>query len=1513
MPPATLAAPSVPSAPSAFSVTEQAVAGHPGVARAVALRRDDDYLVVYAVPAPGTMAPTAAQLRADAAAELPEHAVPDAVLLLEELPLTDCGEVDHAALPEPLLSDGAGAPPRSLHSELLCQLFAGVLDVPAVGPDDNFFALGGHSLKATRLVSRIRAAMHVELNVRDLFETQTVRRLVERLDGRDELRPPLVRAERPERIPVSFAQQRLWFIEQLEHTGSLYNMPVALRLTGPLDKAALRAALTDVVGRHEALRTVYRQEGDVLHQVVLHQVDAQPRLTVTAVTEEELPAALEEAGAEGFELGTELPVRAALFELGAEAHVLLLVVHHIAGDGWSMGVLSGDLTRAYAARHAGRPPVWPLLPVQCADHTLWQRKLLGDEDDPASLSARQLDYWRKALSGLPDELTLPTDRPRPETPSHRGGTVPLVIPAELHDRLQQVARQSRATMFIVLQAGLGALLTRLGAGRDIPVGIPVAGRTDEALDDVIGLFLNTLVLRIDTSGDPTFRDLVARVRETALEAYAHQDVPFDRLVEVLNPPRSLSRHPLFQVSMVLQNAPEGELRLPGLSVDEVSVGTDIAKFDLLAACRESFDGRGLPAGIRGELEYSRDLFDHGTAERIAAFLVRLLEAAAADPELPLGELEIMDEAETELVLERWNDTAASIDSDTTLPALFERQAAATPGAVALTDGECILTYAELNEWSNRFAHELIAGGAGPERFVALALPRGAQIVAAVLGVLKTGAAYVPVDPAYPADRISYMLADARPVLGLAVTGTVPESDGGTRWVLLDTPEADTSIAGRSSANPVDPDRVCPMHPLNPAYVIYTSGSTGRPKGVVVSHANAANLMAWAAEQFGPRKLARVLFSSSLSFDASVFELFAPLLCGGSVEVLPDLLALADRPAGAPAPTWVSGVPSALAQVVLQGSVGFGSETLVLAGEEVSEATASDVRAALAASTVHNIYGPTETTVYATSWSAQGAIKGAPPIGRPLRNVRCYVLDEGMRPAPLGVPGELYVAGAGVTRGYFDRPALTAERFVPDPFGPHGSRMYRTGDLVRLLPNGDIAYLGRGDQQVKVRGFRIELGEVATSVAGHPGVARAAVLARPDLTGTRQLVAYAVLAAGTSAPTAAGIRAHVGAELPAYMVPAAVMFLDELPLSPNGKLDSAALPAPHFGGGAGQAPRTPREEALCELFAAVLEVPGVGIDDNFFDLGGHSLLTFRLIQRIEAVLGTRVPVQSIFQAPTVRELSRRLTDGPDTGRLLDPVVCISSGGHAGPLFCVHPITGLSWSYATLLPYLGPDQPVYGLQASGITTPAQLPGGLEELAEEYVSRIREIQPHGPYRLAGWSLGGNIAHAVAVVLQEQGAAVTLLALIDAYPFSEQNRLLDRRGGAEDCEQGALAALLPSIDRFADLDPEVRHERPEVAARLQDMLKLAPDEATALVDAAVHHFRLADAHMPGKFAGALMFFRAEAGTPDGLSAASWGGHVGGTITEHTVPGDHYSMLRAPAVAEIGRLLAAELAAGQS
>ncbi|HET9380490.1 MAG TPA: amino acid adenylation domain-containing protein, partial [Streptomyces sp.] len=1222
---------------------EAVVEGLAGVAQAAVVVREDQpgdkRLVAYVTPAGDGADPAA--LRETAAAALPEHMVPSAFVVLPALPITANGKLDRKALPEPeFVAGSAGRAPRTPAEEVLCGLFAEVLGVPGVTIDDNFFDVGGHSLLATRLVSRIRSVFGVELQIRTLFEAPTVAAVAEHVTCAENARSGISPMTRPAEIPLSFAQNRLWFVDRLEGPSSAYNIPLVMRLSGPLDHDALLAAFADLLTRHESLRTVFPDVKGIPSQVVLDPETRPVELPVATISDEDLPAALASCAGGAFDLATELPLHVDLFRLRDDEHVLSVVVHHIAADGWSLGVLAQDLSTAYTARSQGLAPDWQPLGVQYPDYTLWQRDVLGDDRDPYSTMARQLAFWRSELAGLPEETALPTDRPRPAEPDYQSDVVELHLPAGLHRDLAALARESGSTLFMVLQAGLTSLLSALGAGTDVVLGSPIAGRTDEALDRMIGFFVNTLVLRTDVSGDPSFRELLGRVRESDLAAYANQDVPFERLVEVLNPERSLARHPLCQVLFSLQKKLDPTLDFPGLTaVAEPGVRT-MAKFDLSFEFSESADDTGGPSGIDAVVEYRMDLFDRPTVEALSDRLVRLLQAVVADPDLPVRAVDVLSAAERRRLLQTWNDTALDLPRGT-LVDLLERTAAHSPDAVAVCDGPRTLTYRELHESADRLAHELIARGAGPERVVALGMQRSADLIVALLAVLKSGAAYLPVDPAYPTERVTLLLSDARPVLLVSTSGVLAgwpaEAVAGVPAFVLDDAGTAESVAARPATAPTDADRTVPLHPDNAAYVIYTSGSTGTPKGVVVAHRNAANLVGWAGAELGDGVLTHTLASTSLNFDVSVFEIFGPLTVGGRIDVVRDLLALTEQSEGW-AGTLISAVPSLLAQLIGQDTVPATADLVVLAGEALTGRAVADLRTAMPGARIANFYGPTEATVYATAWWA-GDGAAEPLIGRPVANTQVYVLDAWLRPVPAGVAGELYLAGAGLARGYLDRPELTAQRFVASPFGAPGSRLYRTGDVVRWTADGQLAYVGRADEQVKVRGFRIETGEIESVLADDDAVAQAVVIAREDRHHHKQLVAYVVPANGAEIDTER-LREQVATTLPSYMMPAAFVVLRKLPLNPNGKLDRAALPSPQFAADrAGRLPRTPQEQVLCGLYAEILELSSVGIDDSFFDLGGHSLIANRLIIRIQSVLGVDLTVRDLFEAPTVAQLAQ----------------------------------------------------------------------------------------------------------------------------------------------------------------------------------------------------------------------------------------------------------------------------------
>ena len=1099
---------------------EAVLAAYPGVGQAaVTVREDvpgDRRLVAYVVPdsAGGGLA---AGVREHAASRLPEYMVPAAVVILGALPLTVNGKLDRTALPVPdyAAADGGGRGPATVMEELLCGIFADILGVEAAGPEDDFFALGGHSLLVVRLVSRVRAVLGAELTVRVLFDAPTPAALAVRLGQAGLARLPLAARERPEQVPLSFAQQRLWFIAQLEGPSPVYNNVVAVRLTGELDAGALGAALADVIGRHEVLRTVFPAVDGQPFQQVLDVSELGWELEVTGAGEQELAGLVAGIAAEPFDLAAQIPLRARLLRLGPGAHVLVIAAHHIATDGWSIGVLGRDISSAYGARQAGGVPGWGPLPVQYADYASWQRELLGAEDDPGSVLAQQVAWWREALAGAPQELALPADRPRPPVPSYRGHTAQLEVPAGVHAGLAALARAGGVTMFMVVQAALAVLLSKLGAGDDIVVGTPVAGRTDEALNDLAGFFVNTLVLRTGLAGDPPFTDLLDRVRGYWLGALDHQDVPFERLVEVLAPERSPARHPLFQIMLAVQNTTRAVLELPGLQIAALPAGIGAARFDVQVALAETHGDGGEPAGLRGVVTVAADLFDPPAARALGERFARVLAAVAADPGIRLYQAQVLDQAEREQLVTGWNDTAAAVP-DGTLPQLLEAQAARTPDAVAVVADGAALSYAELDARANRLAHYLAGLGTGPEQVVAVVMDRSAELVTALLAVLKAGAAYLPVDPGYPADRIGFMLADSRAVCVLASAGAAAGLPGagagagaGVPVLVPGGPALAAELAARPGTGLDDAGRVAPLRPGHPVYVMYTSGSTGTPKGVVITHRGLVNYLARCRAAY-PELAGSSLLHAPASFDGGVTVLYGALTCGGRVYVggldegLPALLAGARL-------GFLKLTPSHLAILDSLPGACAPAGQLMVGAETPGRGQLRDWRRRHPGVGIVHHYGQTETTVGCADYQA-GPGQEVPevvPIGVPMANTRIYVLDRWLCPVPVGVAGELYVAGAQLARGYAGRAGLTGERFVACPFGAAGERMYRTGDLARWTPGGQLMFAGRADDQVKVRGFRIEPGEVEAVLAAYPGVGQAAVTVREDVPGDRRLVAYVV--------------------------------------------------------------------------------------------------------------------------------------------------------------------------------------------------------------------------------------------------------------------------------------------------------------------------------------------------------------------------------------------------------------------
>ncbi|MBX9856136.1 MAG: amino acid adenylation domain-containing protein, partial [Gemmatimonadaceae bacterium] len=1168
----------------------------------------------------------ASSLRLSLQQRLPEVLVPADIVVLDEWPLTASGKVDRRALqqPETVEVSALSRVARTPIEELLCELLAEVLDVTAVGRDEDFFALGGHSLLAMRLVSRIRAVLQVEVPIQDVFESPTAAGLAARV------RPPrhaaLTPQSRPAFVPLSYAQQRLWFLYRLEEGSAAYHMPLAVRVGGPLDMELLRAALTDVATRHETLRTTFVEVEGRPAQVLSEA--STPPLVLETVNEATLAAALRKAVVQPFALAQETPLRAWVFTLTPHEHVVLLVLHHIAGDGWSLAPLWRDLTTAYAARAFGDAPVWTPLPVQYADYALWQRRVLGDPSEPTSLQGEQLAYWTQQLAGLPPVLELPIARPRPVAGGAKGAWVPLRVDTATGAALRRVARETQATLFMVVQAAVAALLTRLGAGTDIAVGTPIAGRTDAALDELIGFFVNTLVLRTDTSGHPQFRALVGRVRQSALAAYAHADVPFERLVDAINPERSLNHHPIVQVLVAVDRVPAPP-EWPPLTVQWEAVDFDAMNFDLSITLLAGEHGDALT----GRLSYRSDLFSDVAAGVLAAQLERMLAQIAEKPDERIGAVELLTAAERRQLLETWNP-ALTIDDAPTVTARVLFHAEATPDAVAVVSDTAHLSYDTLVRGARQLATRLCSADAEQE-MVVVSLPRCVEWAVAMLGIWLADAVYVPVDVKDPLLRRQRIVADvgARWV----ITTRSAASDWGEAALWVDTRTITPTWVGGEQM-PLHRNR--PIRRNDPAYVMFTSGSTGAPKGVVVEHAAFASFLAAMAESCPMHPGDQVLATTTLTFDPSLLEVWLPLTHGGTTILAADdavrdaglLSALVHRTR----PSIIQTTPSKLALWLMGADADWLTGVhLLCGGERLSTALATRLLA-VSPRRLSNVYGPTETTLWTTEHTVTRAdLTDAPAgvaVGRPLANNRLYVLDDGLMPVAVGVRGELYVSGEGLARGYWRQPGLTASRFVANPFGAPRTRLYRTGDLVMWQTDGVLVYLKRADRQVKVRGVRIELGEVEAALRAQSGVSDAVALVLGG-DGDERLVGY-VVAPGRDG---AAIRAQLTRQLSDALVPSVVMVLDAWPVTANGKVDRQALPVPVAVSRGGRRPRTPEESAVCDEVAALLHVEAVSIDDNFFALGGDSILSIQLVSRLQR-RALELSARDVFRYSTIEALA-----------------------------------------------------------------------------------------------------------------------------------------------------------------------------------------------------------------------------------------------------------------------------------
>ncbi|SON59511.1 Tyrocidine synthase 3 [Mycobacterium simulans] len=1507
------------------------------------------------------------ELRRYAAERLPAFMVPAAIMVVESLPLTVNGKLDRSALPAPEFASGvAYRAPRDQREGALAALFAEVLGLERVGIDDGFFQLGGHSLSATRLVTRVRAELGVEVPIRAVFDTPTVAGLAEWINahGRQRVRAVLATRPRPARVPLSFAQSRLWFLHKYEGPSATYNVPLALRLTGNLDTAALTAAIGDVVARHESLRTVFAEADGIAWQRILPEQAVQVPVSVTEVRgSQELVTALTRAASYHFDLATEIPIRAEILRVSPTEHVLVLLLHHIAADGASLAPLAQDVTAAYTARCDGRPPAWASLLAQYADYTLWQRELVGDADDPDSVLSQQLAYWRVELAGAPEQIVLPLDRPRPPRQSFAGDLVEFTIDPALRQRIHQRARETGTTMSMVLQTALAVLLRKLGAGDDLTIGGPIAGRTDAALAGLIGFFVNTWVLRIDTSGNPRFSDLLERVRGKALAAYEHQDAPFELLVELLNPTRSTAHHPLFQVAFALQNNPLPQFDLPALDIDLLPAYNNTAKFDLSINLLDLPPTPGQPQPLPGTIRYATDLFNRDTIEKFATYYLRILDAATTDFHQNIDLIDILDSSERDRLLTQHTvrtgpsadlpptpgqpqplpgtiryatdlfnrDTIEKfatyylriLDAATTdfhqnidlidildsserdrlltqhtvrtgpsasIPRLFAAQVARTPHAVAVASADRSMTYHELDMAANRLAHLLADNGVGPGDAVALLLTHSAQAIVAILAVLKTGAAYLPIDPAHPPARVHFMLHDAAPVAAITVAELRPRlSDHDLIIIDVDDLIIDTSYPCHALPHPAAE---------NIAYIIYTSGTTGNPKGVAVTHTGIANLVASHAERLAITPESRILQFAPLIFDMSVGNMWWALLTGAAAVIPPD-----DQVS--PGKELVDFMvehnvshakftPSVLAALPANQLRGV---TLIVGGE-VCPPDLVDHYAAV--TTLINEYGPTETTVDVTIGYPLEVGSGAAPIGSPVAGAALYVLDAGLRLVPVGVPGELYVAGTGLGCGYWRRGGLTASRFGACPFGEAGERMYRTGDLVRWGPDGQLHYLGRTDEQLKIRGYRIECGEVRAALSALPGVNQAAVIAREDRPGDKRLVGYI-----TGTADAAAARLSLAEWLPSYMVPAAVVRLQELPLTINGKLDTRALPAPDYSeaGGRYRAPSTHTEEMLASIYADVLGLERVGVDDSFFDLGGDSLSAMRLIAAINTAFDAHLVVRTVFDTPTVAGLSHRLGRGAGPAEEVVPLQTLKQGTGI-PLFCIHPAGGVSWPYQALGNYV--DCPIIGIQQIAQHDETDF-GSILGMAKTYADRLQAIHPAGPYNLLGWSFGGVVAHEVAIELRRRGCVVQRLILLDAVHFVDRSVTAERAASGD-------SRILREVLRHCCIEiPE--SSEPLTSAQVEELIgerRAAALSAPSkqLVELLVQNYRAntayLSAHVPGVFDGDMVLFSAtrnESGWSSYLQRI-WRPYIAGDIVVHSTDCRHDQMLTIESLSTYGKQL---------
>ncbi|MEH1869179.1 MAG: amino acid adenylation domain-containing protein [Nostoc sp.] len=1476
---------------------EAALAQHPNIRETVVTTRVDhsenQRLVAYIIPYP-EQTPSTHELRYFLKQKLPEYMLPSAFVLLDTLPLTPSGKIDRRALPAPdksaLSLSTNFVPPQNPTEEVLASIWTTVLHLEQVGIHDNFFELGGDSLLSTQVISRIRQTLQIEIPFQLLFENQTIATLAEAMLTATHSRSvdhsrsgnaqnqTIVQIVNRESAPLSFAQRGVWFLEQLEPNNSTYIVSNAHRLTGKLNLGVLQQSLDAIVVHHEALRTNFISSVDG----VPLQVIGTPRsveLKEIKVTQDQVQFFLNQEVQHPFNLETDLMLRATLLQIDEQEHILLLVMHHIASDGWSIGILWQQLAAVYEAFLSGKPSPLTTLPIQYADFAVWQHQWLSGE-----ILSGQINYWKTQLAGANTLLELPTDRPRPPVQTHQGVVQSLMLPQTLSASLKELSHQEGVTLFMTLLAAFGTILHRYTGQEDILIGSPIAGRNQVETEGLIGFFVNTLAIRANLSGNPSFRQLLSQVREVTLGAYSHQELPFEKLVEELHPERNLSHSPLFQVMFAFQNTPSQLCDFPGLTITPVEVHSGGAKFDLTLELKDTSEG------IKGGIEYNTDLFDATTIARMLGHFQTLLAGIVANPEQHISDLPLLTAAEQHQLLVEWNNSQTDYPNNTCIHQLFESLAEKTPDAIAVIFENQQLTYQQLNHRANQLGHYLRTLGVKPEVLVGICVERSLNLIVGLLGILKAGGAYVPLDPSYPAERLAFILEDTQVSVLLTQKSLVEKLPGNkSHIVCLDTDWK--TLNCQSESNPT-----LDTTPENLAYVMYTSGSTGKPKGVCTIHRGVVRLV----KGIDYAKLdseETFLQLAPISFDASTFEIWGSLLNGGRLVIFPaytpSLQQLGQAIQHYQVTTlWLT---AGLFHLVVDKGLEYLKplRQLLAGGDILSVSHVQRFSQVLGECQLINGYGPTENTTFTCCYQIPQTAKlsNSVPIGRPIANTQVYILDSQLQAVPIGVPGELYISGDGLARGYLNRPEITDEKFIPNPFNnSKGDRLYKTGDLARYLSDGNIEFLGRLDNQVKIRGFRIELGEIEDAIAQYSGVQQTIVVVKEDGPNDKRLVAY-IVPHLEQTPTKDELRCFLKEKLPDYMVPSAYVFLDTLPLTPNGKIDRRALPVPDStrldSENTYLAPRDQLEFQLIKIWEKVLGIQPIGVRDNFFSLGGHSLLAVRLFTQIEKAFQKNLPLTTLFESPTVEQLANILRSQQALS-LWYSLVPIQPGGSRPPLFGIHNIY-----FKNLSRYLGLSQPIYALRyGMGELTARTLSlPKIEDLAAHYILEMRSLQPEGPYFLMGLSFGGVVAYEMAQQLVAQGQQIGLLALFDTYIENTTKSL----------------PLYKSLYNLLQLSPRkfLRQAKDEVKRRfhrlrygIQYLPHIHTDEPSILV---------LKAYTPKTYSGRVLLFKAmdefsliPSFDPPELG---WSKFVDG-MEIHEVHGSHIGILKEPHVQVVAEKL---------